>query len=500
MLDRLITGARVFDGQEFLIGCNVGIAGDTIAYVGAGTPEARSQDDAAGRILSPTFVDCHNHADFHCLDAGNDGFSALSQGVGTLVVGNCGMSATPSGKANPVLMPSKEARNVDLAEHQQRLRAPLPVDVADLLGHGTLRLHVMGEARPATATEAARMADRLDAFLEGGGLGLSVGLNYPEACGYDEAELLPLCRVLAKHGRPLTCHIRDQGAEIMAAVEEVARWGDQTGCPVHISHLRPLVSSDHLLEPLLERIDSGERLSMDLYPYVAGFTSLEFLFHSSFQKVPRSDDLLPPEEVEAKAREICGGGLADIHILKHEDPEVVGRTVVQVAAARAGRPGRVAQDLYLEDPGCLSLYDNSSRPAAVERVIRQPKCLIGSDGYLFASGFSGLCHPRNFGAFVGYLVRYVRAGKIGIEEGLAKITSRAAALFNLNDRGEIKAGLKANLNLFSLEKLAENADFAQPTRPARGMDEVILAGQTVWRDQAPVREKRMGKHVCPGRS
>jgi N-acyl-D-amino-acid deacylase len=90
MLDHLITGARVFDGRQFLDNTNVGISGGNISYVGRDCPESKVVTDGCGRILSPSFIDSHTHADFHCVDPNNDGHSSISQGVTTLVVGNCG--------------------------------------------------------------------------------------------------------------------------------------------------------------------------------------------------------------------------------------------------------------------------------------------------------------------------------------------------------------------------------------------------------------------------
>ena len=144
MLDRLITGARVFDGRHFLDNTNVGMREGVVSYVGRECPETKVVTNGCDRILSPSFIDSHTHADFHCFDPGNDGHSAISQGVTTLVVGNCGMSATPVCQVNPLLIPNDHDHNLDLEQHAQRLQGELPLDVADLIGHGTLRISVMG--------------------------------------------------------------------------------------------------------------------------------------------------------------------------------------------------------------------------------------------------------------------------------------------------------------------------------------------------------------------
>jgi N-acyl-D-aspartate/D-glutamate deacylase len=498
MLDRLITGARVFNGRQFLDNTNVGVSGAIVSYVGPDCPEAKVVTDECDRILSPSFIDSHTHADFHCVDPANDGHSAISQGVTTLVVGNCGISTTPPCPVNPILIPGDHDHNVEMEEHVQRLHRKLPLDIADLMGHGTLRLAVMGQAREATQVEVDRMAGILDDFLTQGGLGLSVGLNYPEALGYNQSELAALCRILAKHGRPLTCHIRDQGAGIYEAVQEVTSLGQQAGCGVLVSHLRPISNKfDHLTDQILALIESDDNFAMDLYPYVAGFTSLEWMFQYLFKKCPGHGQLLPTDEVDLRARDVCIGGLSDVHILSHQTAGIAGNTIAEIAAQRQGEASRVAQEIYLEDPNCLCIYDHQSTPEAVAEIITHPKCMLGSDGYLFSTGFDGTCHPRSFAAMTGFLVRYVRSGKVSLEDGLAKMTSRTADYFKLKDRGEIKVGKRANLVLFTLDELEERADFVDPTQSAAGMHEVLLAGETIWSQNRVNAQKRLGNRTCP---
>jgi N-acyl-D-aspartate/D-glutamate deacylase len=236
---------------------------------------------------------------------------------------------------------------------------------------------------------------------------------------------------------------------------------------------------------------------MDLYPYVAGFTTLGWLFQHLFQRLPKPDSLFPTEDVESKAREVCIGGLSDVHILSHQDSKVAGRTISGVAASRGGEQGRVAQEIFLEDPNCLCIYDHESTPEAVDQLITHPKCFIGSDGFLFPTGFRSACHPRSFSTFVGFLVRYVRSGRLTLETGLSKLTGTTAEFFHLRDRGEIVVGRKANLTLFNLEELQENADFVNPCRPAEGIREVILAGQSIWRNNRVTGDSRAGQRACP---
>jgi N-acyl-D-aspartate/D-glutamate deacylase len=497
-LDRLITGTRVFDGSALREGCNVGIVDGKIATVGAETPPARAVTHAPGHLLTPAFIDTHNHGDFHCLDSENDGHSALSQGVGTLVVGNCGYSGTPEGTPSPILLAPDGAEGVDLERHGRRLSSALPVDVSDLIGHNTLRLRVLGGPRAPTAEEAGRMAGILADFLAAGGAGMSVGLNFSDAAGADERELLPLCKILGRYGRPLTCHIRGQGERLVEAVEEVARLGEAGGCRVLVSHLRPVPGRwDPLLPKVLDRVDRSPLLFMDLYPYVAGCTTLGFFFHNSVGRVPRRGGLLPPDLVKDTVEASFPGGFDDIAVARHRTLKWEGKSVTEIAGLQGEAPALQIQRVFLEDPDCLCIYQHTSNPEAVDRVLLHPKCFVGSDGYLFASSYRGACHPRSFGAVTRFLVRYVRSGRLSPEQGLAKLTRLPARFFGLEDRGEIRAGSRANLCLFRLEALEDRADFADPCRTSRGMTEVLVGGRTAWTEPEGATRTRAGRRARP---
>lgn len=501
-LDLLIHGARVFDGTRFLPeGTAVGVAGGRIAYLGtsAAGNDSTLRIDGAGKILSPAFIDTHNHGDYHGVDPDNDGVSALAQGVGTLIVGNCGYSATPTGAVHPVLMPEPAASNVPLPQHLDRLGQGLAVDIGDLLGHNTLRRHVMGEARPATPAEVERMCGLLEDFLAAGGMGLSVGLNYPEAIGYGAAEMVPLCRVLARHGRPLTCHIADQGAGILDSVGEVVAWADAAGCQVLVSHMRPISDRyDHLLEPLFGMFESRQNARFDLYPYAAGFTTLAWLFSYLFQRTPSTTDRVPGAELEEAARGVCIGGLDDVRVLASRFPGADGRTIGDIARSLGQPAGEVAQDIYIADPSTVCLYERESRPETIDRIITHPLCLIGSDGYLFGHRHTGACHPRCYGAFAGFIERYARPGRVDQSTALARLTSGAAGFFGLADRGRIAMGLRADMTLIDWDGVRESRS-EDGARIARGIDMTMVGGAVAYDGGLRATGIRAGARAVPAR-
>lgn len=501
--NKLITGARVFDGRDFLPeGTAVAIVGDRIAGIGRPADIAGGDFHGVsgdGLILSPAFIDTHNHGDYHSVDPDNDGVSALAQGVGTLIVGNCGYSATPTGHVHPVLMPESGDSNVPLPDHLARLDHGLALDIGDLLGHNTLRRHVMGEARAATPAEIDRMCGLLDDFLAAGGMGLSVGLNYPEAIGYGAGEMVPLCRVLARHGRPLTCHIADQGAGIFESVSEVVSWADAAGCQVLVSHMRPISDRfDHLLDPLFNMFETRQNARFDLYPYAAGFTTLAWLFSYLFQRLPAPGSRVPGLELEEAARGVCISGLDDVRVLASQFPDAAGRTIGDIARS-LGRPaGEVAQDIYIADPATVCLYERESRPETIDRIITHPLCLIGSDGYLFGHRHTAACHPRCYGAFAGFIERYARTGHVDQATALRRITSAPADFFALADRGRIATGLRADLALLDWDNIAESTG-TDGRRIAHGVRMTMVGGAVAYEGGPTATGHRAGARAVPVR-
>src|SRR5262245_61619716 len=124
---------------------------------------------------------------------------------------------------------------------------------------------------------------------------------------------------------------------------------------------------------------------MDVYPYVAGCTSLAWFFQ-------RSIGAVPVDEAEALMADLCAEGFADVVVLVHRDATAIGRSIADLARARGERPGLTGQRLVVDDPGCVCLYDRVAAPAAVEQALLHPRCFVGSDGYLFSSRFAGMCH------------------------------------------------------------------------------------------------------------
>lgn len=477
MFDLLLTQGRIFDGFKFLPeNTNVGVEEGKIAYIGMEYPDSQKVRDLDCSILSPAFVDSHTHSDICCRHATNNGASALSQGIGTQVIGNCGYSLIPGESPSEVLIP--DSRFEELPNHAPDF---MPLHTASLLGHNSLRKKFSPTSIQPDKRAQHNMRSFLATTLEDGGLGLSVGLNYPDAEGTSHVELLPLCQELARHNRVLSCHIRDQGRGILEAMDEVIALGRESGCKVLISHLRPISNKfDHYLDSIISRIESDDRIAFDLYPYVAGFTSLSWLFQHLFNHLPRPGNLIDCAELELGGEEVCIGGLSQIAIIKHRNSAYINRNISYLATARGETPGKVIQDIYLEDVSCLSIFHKESSEDILDSLISHPKCFLGSDGYLFDSSFDDACHPRTFAAFTGFIDRYINSKKVPLEQGFSRITGAPAEFLNLLDVGTLRLGASANYTIFNPEALRENASYEHPTRLSRGIEELVLDGQLAW--------------------
>ena len=495
LLDLRIDNARIFDGRNFCDHRHLGVQGTLITHLGDEAAPAAQVIDAAGRLLTPAFVDTHSHADFMVTHEDNDGGSSVSQGVGTLVVGNCGMSSVPDTAPFPLIAMKRTDTNHNCRDHLREVERGLSLNIGELLGHGTLRLSVMDTARTPSHNEIACMQSRLREYLQEGWAGMSVGLNYPEAAGYSREELYGLCTVLAQFGKPLTCHIRDQGAGILQAMDEVIDIGHDAGCPVLVSHLRPLSDQlDHLVPEMERRFDSNAHAHFDMYPYVAGCTTLSLVFQNAFQHVPKASESFAQSDVDTAIRSICINSYDDIHVIQHRIHDYTKKTISDIALFLGEEPAKVIQDVYFDDPNCVCIFDNTSTQESVHRLIQHDRCLLGSDAWLYATHYNGACHPRNFGAFTGFLTRLVRNGPIDLVSGLRRITSRAADYFGL-DAGHLAVGRRADIALFSLDNLRENATFTEPCQLSTGMDGVWIAGQRVFGDDSGSESPRPGARL-----
>lgn len=461
--DLVIRNARIVDGTGVPARPgDVAVSGDRITEVGDLTDVAGSREmDAGGAVLAPGFIDSHTHDDRALL---SDPLMSckVSQGVTTVVTGNCGVSLAPlqvDDRPPPpldLLCESPDGFYGDFAAYLDAIDAdPAAVNAVAQVGHSTLRLGAMDRVdRPATAAEIRVMRERLEAALEAGAVGLSTGLFYPPAEAAPTEEVIEIAKGLAAFGALHTTHMRDESDHVADSIEETLRIGREAHVPVVISHHKCAGAPNHgRSEETLALIDQGRRgqpVGLDAYPYVAGSTMLD------------SGRLMGASRV--------------IVTWSTQRPEVAGRDLADIAA-EMGCSLEDAVAALKPAGGVFFMMDEED----VRRILAYPHTMIGSDGLPHDEH----PHPRLWGTFPRVLGHYRRdVGLFGLEEAVRKMTSLTARQFGLKDRGVIREGAYADLVLFDPDTIADRATFEQPKEPADGIHMVMVNGRTVWRDGA----------------
>ncbi len=472
--DVLIRGAEVYDGTgSSATHADVGVSGDRIAAVGSlDASSAALEIDAKGMALAPGFIDVHTHDDFAALTHPDMGFKSRG-GVTTCVVGNCGFGAAPFPQAAQMLgalAPGNEVAPYDgHAGYAARLEAAPPgINIGVLAGHGTLRMAVLGsEDRAPSDREFAQMKSLLEEALDAGVLGMSSGLIYDPGRYAQTEELVELATVMRGSGALYATHMRDEGVGLLDSVQEAIEIGRQGGVPVQISHHKASGrDSWGLVEKSLELIEAaqarGESVHADQYPYTAGSTMLRAVLENGAFLVDSAGGVgnVSPDDVVvafAPGRE-----------------QWDGRTIADLSA-EFGMPAReTALKIVEQAPGTTSVMHMMNEDD-VQRVMRHPSTLIGSDGIPTLDG--GKPHPRLYNTFARVLGHYSRdLNLFDLATAVHRMTGLAAEKFGLNGRGVIAEDAFADLVLFDAQKIIDKGTFEDPNQYPIGISHVFVNG------------------------
>lgn len=455
--DRLFRQVTVVDGSGAAgFTADVAVSDGRIAAVAPALDGGADEViEGAGRVLAPGFIDVHTHDDRAVLDA-TAMLPKVSQGVTTVVVGNCGVSLAPCpvpAGGSPVpplnLLGKADAFAYSrFADYRHAVEAaPGPVNVAALVGHMTLRARALDDLdRPATAAEIAAMRADLAEALAAGALGLSTGLAYPPSRYAATSEVMALARDVAAAGRLYTTHMRDEANGVVASVAETVMIARESGARTLISHHKCCGETNFGLSAttlaMIAEARESLRIDLDVYPYTASSTVLLGRMVKEASRVTVS--------------------WSDSH------PEAAGRDLDEIAAAwGCDTPAAVER---LQPAGAI--YHQMDE-ADLRRILSYPPSLVGSDGL----PHDKRPHPRLWGTFPRVLARYVREqGLLGLEAAVAKMTGQTAAVLGLVERGLIRAGYHADLVLFDPQTVADRATYEDPLQPATGIDCVLVNG------------------------
>lgn len=502
MLDLKIRNARIIDGtgKPWFRG-DVGIEGGRIARVGDLTGAgARSTFDADDCYLAPGFIDIHTHSDFS-LPTFPRAESLISQGITTEVVGNCGLTPHPVNPENLELLQRYTAflgadLSWDWRSTTQFLdyldELPLSHDVITLVGHGSVRVAVMGfDKRAPTSQERDQMRRLIADAMEAGAVGMSSGLIYAPGSYADTSEISDLCDVVQKFGGIYTSHLRNESENLLEAVEEAIEIGERTRIPVHFSHHKVMGEGNWgLVRSSLARIDAarnrGLDVTLDQYPYTGSSTTFTVFLPAWALEggIARLLDRLRQTELRQQISQTTAGvNWSKVMIASVTDPEhrdLEGLTIEDLGAARGKPPIEAALDLMLAEGGAFSIVRFGMSEEDVRFVMQCPHVMVASDGLAMSPNRGGKPHPRSYGTFTRVLGRYVdQVPALGLEEAIRKMTSFPAQRLGLSDRGAIRPGLRADITLFQND-VADTATFTDPHAYSNGIDQVLVNGQPVW--------------------
>jgi len=456
----VFVGAQVADGTGApLRRANVRITGDTITRVGNFKPGNNDEVvDATGLVLSPGFIDTHNHSTEGLLTE-RLAVSQISQGLTTLLLGQDGESPWPIG------------------EYLDKFRKDPPaLNFAMLVGHATVREKVMGEdyKRVARPDEVEQMDRLVEQGMKEGAVGLSSGLEYVVGSYSSTDEVVSMAAVAGRYGGFYISHIRDEADKALDAMRELVTIGREGHVPVQNTHIKVATvgvwgKAADVIKLYDEARAKGVDVTADCYPYDAWGSDFKVLVPNK-----KWDD---PESVTRAIADV--GGPQNLLIAEHKPhPEYAGRTVEEVAKSRGITPTQLVIEIIRDGDG--DVIGKSMIEPDIRVFYTWPWTMVSSDGGI------GMHHPRGTGTFPKVLGRYVREKHwLTLEEAIRKMTSLPAWRLKLKDRGTIKEGMKADIVLFNAAMVIDNSTYEKPQLLSTGIEKVFVNGVMVWDGAKP---------------
>ena len=500
------------------------IKGDTIVKIGSDlTSDDAEVIEASNKIVCPGFIDMHNHADLNIVDA-KRAESFIMQGMTTLVVGNCGLGIAPANKFLTKFYKEFISRAMCISptifkNFQELYKAieeiGVSINLAFLAPHINVRASVMGaEMRQATDSELDEMKSLVRNAMELGAFGLSTGLEYPPGSTTDTEEFIELSKVVSEYDGFYTSHLRNNGAKFIdIGMKELIRIAREAKVRAHISHWMTLSQYDtaELAQNAISLMDEvrkeGLTITTDVVPYDDGVTSLPFILLKTWVFDDFIENLSNPDTRKRIKREVwerlstqflsdapffirlipkfllkriaypkIAKNVKLLHVKNHR--EFLGKTAYEALSTLY--PDEKLEDALLnfmrdEEGEVLIIHMMKDEEKSVIPFYQQPYSCASSDANLNIGGNS---HPRTYGAFPRVIARWVRDMNIlSLEEAIRKMTSLPAAILQLNDRGLVKEGYKADLVIFNYETIREMGTIENGNQFPEGIEHVIVNGE-----------------------
>ena len=502
--DVVIRHGRVVDGSgNPAFFADVAVKDGRIAAIGRLPGDAKTEINAQGLVVAPGFIDVHTHADDVADMPRAENF--VHMGITTIVAGNCGDSALDVAK----LFRAFEQTNV-------------AVNTATLVGHNSVRKKAMGGSfdRPPTPQELAQMKALVEQAMKDGAVGLSTGLIYQPGVFAKTDEIVELAKVAAAHDGIYTSHMRHEDNQIYQALDEVFRVAREAGIRAEVSHIKLSGPSawgqaDRVLAYIEKARAEGLDVTQDQYAYTASSTGLSQLVpdwaleggRSEFRK-RIADPAQKAAMIADMKKSLRNKGREDYSYAViascNQDKSLDGLNIVEAAKAKRGADSlddQIETVLAIQANGGASGVFHGMSEDDLKTFMRHPNTMIACDSGLRKLG-EGMPHPRGYGNNARVLARYVRELKVlRLEDAIRKMTSLPANTFHFQGRGELREGNWADIVVFDLDKIQDNATYKDPHHYATGIPYVLVNGVSVIKngEHAGAKAGRALRHVYASR-
>ena len=533
--DIIITNGRVIDGTgNGWFAADLGIRGDRIARIAPSgmlsKAAATTRIDAGGKVVSPGFIDIQGQSAFAFTVGDGRDASKVSQGVTTEILGE---GSTPA----PVNAAIMKAATAQLRSHDDSLMAAaeatfsgahgfgawldamqkhgVSVNVGSFIGAATVRVYTKGfAAGDPTPAELDTMRTVTANAMRDGAFGVASALIYPPGNFATTGELVEMAKAMSPLGGVYISHMRSEADGYLEAIDEALRIGREGGVPVEIYHLKAGGVRNWYKAPLaVAKIDSaraaGQDISADMYPYVAGGTSLsactppwategDKLLERLRDPATRAKIVAEMQAPKNTWENLCSlatpAGVMTVGYDKPDMKKYEGKRVAEIATMMGKDWANTVVELLLATDARVGMLVFMMSEPNVEMQMKQPWMKFGTDAEgQDPDSAKGLTHPRSYGTFTRILGHYVRERHVmPLEEAVRKMTSAVANRLSIRERGQLREGFFADVVIFDPATVIDKATYTLPHQHSAGIQTVIVNGVPVWNN---------GKHTGakPGR-
>lgn len=506
MYDWLLHGGTVIDGSgDPRFKADVAIEGDRIIRLARGEKvEAQQTIDCTGKIITPGFVDVHNHDEGWLLKTTNLD-PKTSQGITSEVLMSDGISYAP---LTPELAPDwfvylRSLNGLRLCDYEgwqslddymSLLDRRTAQNTITQIPYANLRVLAAGWGS-GPLNDMQRMAVRryVQQGMEAGAVGISTGLDYVAQFFSTTDELVDAASAMAPYDGLYVTHVRYKDG-LLPAVQEAVDIARRANVKLHVSHLKGLTPED--TERLLEYIDEVAvhevDFSFDVYPYLPGSTMLsgqvpyEAWIDGPLGVISHLRDPAIRTRFAQHLAELPLERLVIAWVATRDNAPHIGQSLAEFVELRKQPPADALLDLLIEENLAVTFVYRFGDDRIMEPMLAHPKCLFGSDGIFFADG---TVHPRVYGSAPRILGPMVRDRKLfNLEAAVRRLSGAPAERFGLVDRGFVREGAFADLVVFDEQTVTDRATFEQPHQFCEGISHVLVNGQLVIDQQQPVTE------------